>query len=72
MSMNHPDRAVILVPPGQQPTETPECESSTGRSISTHDPVYAHDQWWNWVGLTTVALVAIIGAGFMIARVLAF
>jgi hypothetical protein len=66
MSMNYPHRSIVRVPPGQQPTETPECESSTGHSISTHDPVYAHDQWWNWVGLTTVALAAIIGAGFMI------
>jgi hypothetical protein len=56
----------------QQPTETPECEAGTGRGISTHDPVHTHDQWWSWVGVTAVALIALVGAGFMIARVVAF
>ena len=54
---------------GPAPTETPECESSTGAGISTHDPVHAHDEWWNWVGLTAIALITVFSAGFMIARI---
>jgi hypothetical protein len=53
---------------GPAPTETPEGESSTGSGISFHDPVYRHDQWWTWVGLSAVALIAICTAGFMVAR----
>ncbi|MHA6765371.1 DUF6480 family protein [Streptacidiphilus sp. PAMC 29251] len=56
---------------GPAPTETPECESSTGLSISTRDPHPAHDEWWTWAGLTAVALVALFTAGFMIARIFA-
>jgi hypothetical protein len=55
---------------GPPPTETPECESSTCAGISVHDPVHAHDDWWNWVGLASIVLITLFAAGFMVARVL--
>jgi hypothetical protein len=34
-----------------------------------HDPVHERDSWWNWVGLGSIALIALVAAGFMIARI---
>ncbi len=57
---------------GPLPIETSEGESSTCAGISNHDPVHAHDDWWNWAGLAAIALIALFTAGFMIARIFSY
>ncbi len=69
MSTSHGVAFPAVRSTGPAPTETPEGESSTCAGISRHDPVYAHDDWWNWVGLTAIALITVFAAGFMIARI---
>jgi hypothetical protein len=54
------------------PTETPECESSTGHGISTPEAVELHTAWPGWAPMLVIAVLVLCTVGFMVGRILAW
>ncbi|MFC9330019.1 hypothetical protein [Kitasatospora sp. NPDC057015] len=55
--------------PRPAPTETPECESSTGAAISTPESVELHTAWPGWIPLLLIALMVVSCLGFAVGRI---
>ncbi|MFD9130146.1 hypothetical protein [Kitasatospora sp. NPDC059571] len=54
------------------PTETPECESSTGHGISIPEAVELRTAWPGWAPVLAIAVMVLCTVGFMVARIAAW